>query len=50
MTRISDLSEDDMLKVRSLALIELTALFDTYGVAVKRRRHFAKLKQKGLPY
>ena len=47
ITRICDLSETDMVKVRSLALIELTALFDTYSIHMNRRKHFSKLKTKG---
>ncbi|XP_065063081.1 rho GTPase-activating protein 18-like [Rhopilema esculentum] len=46
ITGIPDLSESDMVKVRSLALIELTALFDTCGIPMKRRKQFTKLKQK----
>eukprot|EP00794_Sanderia_malayensis_P012158 gene12158-13412_t len=54
MTRISDLSEQDMAKVRSLALIELTALFDNcegviFGVALPflSQRDYAKESDKG---
>ena len=50
MTRVGDLSEQDMVKVRSLALIELTALFDTYGISMNRRKPLTKLKQKGMTH
>lgn len=47
MTTIGDLSEEDMVKVRSLALIELTALFDTYTIPMNRKKAPSKLKFKG---
>lgn len=37
-TRMEDLSELDMKKVRTLALIELTALFDVLDMEVKRQK------------
>ncbi|XP_078275499.1 rho GTPase-activating protein 18 [Rhinoraja longicauda] len=37
-TRMVDLSELDMKKVRTLALIELTALFDVLDIEVKRQK------------
>ncbi|XP_051887274.1 rho GTPase-activating protein 18-like isoform X2 [Pristis pectinata] len=37
-TRMGDLSEQDMKKVRTLALIELTALFDVLDMEVKRQK------------
>jgi len=46
MTTIGDLSEEDMVKVRSLALIELTALFDTYTIPMNRKKAPSKLKFK----
>lgn len=50
ITRIADLSEPDLEKVRSLALIELTALFDKYNIAMKRRKQFLKprIKESGI--
>ena len=38
VTRVQDLSLQDMEKVRSLSLIELTALFDSHGLALHRRK------------
>ncbi|XP_007883044.2 rho GTPase-activating protein 40 isoform X1 [Callorhinchus milii] len=38
MTRMGDLSPADMKKVHTLALIELTALFDTLDIEVKRHK------------
>ena len=46
MTRVGDLSRADMEKVRSLTLIELTALFDSHGLALHRRKPIKK-KVKG---
>ncbi|XP_069740133.1 rho GTPase-activating protein 18-like isoform X3 [Narcine bancroftii] len=37
-TRMGDLSEQDMKKLRTLALIELTALFDVLDMEVKRHK------------
>ena len=38
VTGVQDLSSQDMEKVRSLSLIELTALFDSHGLALHRRK------------
>lgn len=38
VTGVHDLSPQDMEKVRSLSLIELTALFDSHGLALHRRK------------
>ncbi|XP_078092776.1 rho GTPase-activating protein 18 isoform X2 [Mustelus asterias] len=38
VTRIGDLSAQDMKKIHTLALIELTALFDVLNLEVKRRK------------
>jgi hypothetical protein len=46
ITRIEDLSVKDMEKVRSLALIELTALFDQNNLVFNRRKP-TKRKVKG---
>ena len=46
-TKIGDLSEEDMTKVRSLALIELTALFDAHEIPMNRKKSPSKLKLKG---
>ena len=46
ITRIEDLSAKDMEKVRSLALIELTALFDQNNLVFNRRKP-TKRKTKG---
>ena len=43
-TCIGDLSDEDMNKIRSLALIEVTALFDAHNIPMKRRK---QSKQKG---
>ena len=48
MTRVGDLSELDMFKIRSLALIELTALFDAYSISMNRRKSPLKQRFKGL--
>lgn len=49
ITRISDLSHQDVRKVQSLALIELTALFDLHGIELKRRKYGkTKTKETGL--
>nr|XP_018673262.1 rho GTPase-activating protein 12 isoform X1 [Ciona intestinalis] len=48
ITKISDLSPTDMRKVQSLALIELTALFDLRGIELKRRKAKAKIKDAGV--
>lgn len=44
VTNIEDLSEADVRKVRALALIELTALFDTNNITYSRRKHKKRLK------
>lgn len=46
ITRICDLSPPDVRKVQTLAIIELTALFDLHGIELKRRK-FGKTKVKG---
>lgn len=38
MTRIGDLSSQDLKKMAALALIELTALCDVLGVELKRSK------------
>nr|XP_039258805.1 mucin-5AC-like [Styela clava] len=49
ITRISDLSAKDIGKVQSLALIELTALFDLHNIELKRRKFGKpKIKETGL--
>ena len=47
MTKIGDLSEEDMTNVRSLALIELTALFNVHEIPMNRKKSPSKLKFKG---
>ena len=42
VTGVKDLSTSDMEKVRSLSLIELTALFDSHGLALHRRKPIKK--------
>lgn len=49
MTRIGDLSAQDMKKIPTLALIELTALCDVLGFELKRNKA-AKLKTTGQLY
>ena len=44
VTDIEDLSEADVRKVCALALIELTALFDTNNITYSRRKHKKRLK------
>jgi len=46
VTRIGDLSTQDMKKIPTLALIELTALCDILGFELKRNKA-AKLKTTG---
>ncbi|XP_065651359.1 uncharacterized protein LOC100212474 isoform X4 [Hydra vulgaris] len=46
ITRIGDLSELDMIKIRSLALMELTALFDEYSISMNRRKSLPKQRYK----
>ncbi|XP_019468539.1 rho GTPase-activating protein 18-like [Meleagris gallopavo] len=45
-TKIGDLAPQDMKKVYSLALIELTALYDVLGTEFKQQKA-AKIKTKG---
>ncbi|XP_022593658.1 rho GTPase-activating protein 18 isoform X2 [Seriola dumerili] len=48
-TRIGDLSPLDMKKVRRLALVEMTALFDTAGIDLKAHKAVkVKAKESGL--
>ncbi|KAK7489373.1 hypothetical protein BaRGS_00019317 [Batillaria attramentaria] len=48
ITLIGDLAETDMPKIRSLALIELTALFDLYEITYSRPKRKKKPKEHGL--
>lgn len=48
VTLIGDLGEVDMPKIRSLALIELTALFDLYDITYSRPKRKKKPKEHGL--
>lgn len=49
VTGVKDLSASDMEKVRSLSLIELTALFDSHGLALHRRKAIKKrVKESGI--
>ncbi|XP_029201508.2 rho GTPase-activating protein 18-like isoform X2 [Acropora millepora] len=49
VTGVKDLSTSDMEKVRSLSLIELTALFDSHGLALHRRKPIKKrVKESGI--
>lgn len=48
-TKIGDLAPQDMKKVRSLALIELTAIFDIFGAELKPQKTIkVKTKESGL--
>ncbi|XP_041106189.1 rho GTPase-activating protein 18-like [Polyodon spathula] len=48
-TKIGDLASQDMKKVHSLALIELTAFFDTFGIDFKSHKAVKiKIKESGL--
>ncbi len=46
VTRIDDLGRIDVQKIRALALIELTALFDTNNITYTRRKAKKRLKGK----
>ncbi|KAJ8270752.1 hypothetical protein GJAV_G00118830 [Gymnothorax javanicus] len=49
MTKVGDLSPQDMKKVRRLVLIEMTALFDTAGIDLKTHKAVKlKVKESGL--
>ncbi|XP_061097918.1 rho GTPase-activating protein 18 isoform X1 [Conger conger] len=49
MTKVGDLSPQDMKKVRRLVLIEMTALFDTLGIDLKTHKAVKlKVKEFGL--
>uniref|UniRef100_A0AAY4BZD7 Rho-GAP domain-containing protein n=1 Tax=Denticeps clupeoides TaxID=299321 RepID=A0AAY4BZD7_9TELE len=49
MTKVGDLAPEDMKKVRRLALIEMTALFDTVGIELKTHKALKlKVKESGL--
>ncbi|CAL1540767.1 unnamed protein product, partial [Lymnaea stagnalis] len=48
VTLIGDLADCDMEKIRSLAHIELTALFDEYGIVHKQPKRKRKLKEQGI--
>lgn len=45
-TRIGDLAPQDMKKVCNLAFIELTALYDIWGIELKQQKA-VKIKTKG---
>ncbi|XP_051881212.1 rho GTPase-activating protein 18 isoform X2 [Pristis pectinata] len=48
-TKAGDLAPQDMKKVRSLALIEMTALYDTLGIDFKHHKAIkVKIKETGL--
>ena len=38
ITRVTDLSQEDMVKVRSVALLELTVTFDDHDIPLRSRR------------
>ena len=46
VTQINDLSGADLARIRSLSLIELTALFDVLDIQFNKRK---PLKPRGLP-
>lgn len=46
VTQINDLSAADLARIRSLSLIELTALFDVLDIQFNKRK---PLKPRGLP-
>ncbi|XP_036405064.1 rho GTPase-activating protein 18 [Megalops cyprinoides] len=49
MTKVGDLSPQDMKKVRRLVLIEMTALFDTAGIDLKTHKAVKlKVRESGL--
>ncbi|XP_044280660.1 rho GTPase-activating protein 18 isoform X1 [Varanus komodoensis] len=48
-TRVGDLAPQDMKKIHVLALIELTALFDIFGIELKPQKAIKnKIKESGL--
>ncbi|KAK6167614.1 hypothetical protein SNE40_021597 [Patella caerulea] len=46
--KIGDISSEDMIKIRSLALIELTALFDSCNITYSKFKRKIKSKDHGL--
>ncbi|KAL8607685.1 hypothetical protein ACOMHN_039359 [Nucella lapillus] len=48
VTFVGDLAETDIPKIRSLALIELTALFDLYDITYCRHKQKKKARDHGL--
>lgn len=49
VTSVGDISSQDMEKVRSLSLIELTALFDSHGLTLHRRKPVRrKVRESGI--
>ena len=44
ITQITDLSKADMARVRALALIELSALFDTNSISYSQRKPKRRVK------
>ncbi|GFS18191.1 rho GTPase-activating protein 18 [Elysia marginata] len=48
VTLIGDLTAGDMGKIRALAHIELTALFDAYNVVYSRPKRRKKVKENGI--
>ncbi|ELU05836.1 hypothetical protein CAPTEDRAFT_167257 [Capitella teleta] len=48
VTRVSDLGKADVVKLHSLALIELTALFDIHNLSYNRRKPKRRMKEHGV--
>lgn len=48
ITRIDDLGKNDVVKLHSLALIELTALFDIHNISYSRRKPKRRVKENGV--
>lgn len=47
VTRLEDLGPDDVRKIKTLALIELTALFDVHNIQYARRKPVKKKRKDG---
>ncbi|XP_033726836.1 rho GTPase-activating protein 18-like [Pecten maximus] len=48
VTQMSDLSTSDMSQIRSLALLELTSMFDNHNITYRHRKAKKRVKDHGL--
>ncbi|OWF47308.1 rho GTPase-activating protein 18-like [Mizuhopecten yessoensis] len=48
VTQMSDLSASDMSQIRSLALLELTSMFDNHNITYRHRKAKKRVKDHGL--